>query len=115
MLASKLEDVYFYPIDSPKFSGLLPGASFHFFSFFTLHWCLIWLAGIVFSLIYGWPALPEGAGQLIYVIGWILWVLLNTGYLAWYFIKRRDLITMDQLLGKELFTEAQSRNEHGSF
>jgi len=49
MMAGKLEDAYFYPIDSPKFSGLLPGASFHFFSFFTLHWCLLWLAVIVFS------------------------------------------------------------------
>ncbi|MEM1158839.1 MAG: hypothetical protein AAF649_10630 [Verrucomicrobiota bacterium] len=108
MLAGKLEDVYFYPIDSPKFSGLLPGASFHFFSFFTLHWCLIWVAGIVFSFIYGWPALPAGAGQMAYVVGWLLWVMLNAGYLAWYFIRRKDLIAMDRLLEDELFTAAQS-------
>ncbi|MEM6884858.1 MAG: hypothetical protein AAF571_07475 [Verrucomicrobiota bacterium] len=108
MLAGQLEDVYFYPIDSPKFSGLLPGSSFHFFSFFTLHWCLIWLAGIVFSFVYGWPALPAGAGQLTYAAGWVLWVMLNAGYLAWYFIRRRDLISMDQLLEKNLFTTAQS-------
>ncbi len=104
MLAGALEDTYFYPIDAPKFSGLLPGDSFHFFSFFTLHWCVLWLAGTVAALCYGWPLLPEGWGQMVYVLGWLLWAGINAGYLGWYFIQRKDLIAMDNLLKRDLFS-----------
>lgn len=102
LLGGRLEDTYFYPIDSPKFSGLLPGKSFRFFSFFTLHWCVIWAALSVCSFLYGMPALPEGIYQLLYVAGWLCWFLGNAAYLAWYFIKSKDLKAVDSLLEREL-------------
>ena len=48
-MGSEIEDAYFYPIDAPKIGGFVPSTPFRFFSFFTLHWVLLWLglAGFV--------------------------------------------------------------------
>jgi ligand-binding SRPBCC domain-containing protein len=102
LIGGDLEDIYFYAIDRPKLSGLLPGTPFHFFSFFTLHWCVLWLAGMFAAVTYGWSLLSEGGWGTGYLTALLLWVTLNGVYLAWYFLKRRDLRKMDRLLAKEL-------------
>ena len=42
-MGSEIEDAYFYPIDAPKIGGFAPSTPLRFFSFFTLHWILLWL------------------------------------------------------------------------
>ena len=86
---SRLEEVYFYPLDTPKIGGFLPSHPLRFFSFFTAHWVLLWIGLAVFALARlltgGWP------GARDYAIGWILWAGLHGLYLAWYFLRSRDL------------------------
>lgn len=87
-MGSVIEDVYFYPIDAPKIGGFVPSAPFRFFSFFTLHWVLLWLGLAAFAV---WRLFPQmGPCSQDY---WILlagWGIFNTAYLVLYFGKARD-------------------------
>ena len=49
-LGSEIENLYFYTIDAPKIGGFVPSAPFRFFSFFTLHWVILWLGLAGFAL-----------------------------------------------------------------
>ena len=86
-MGSEIEDAYFYPIDAPKIGGFAPSTPLRFFSFFTLHWILLWLGLTGFAL---WRLLSTmgscGQGYLILIAAW---GGLNLAYLAWFFGFRR--------------------------
>ena len=89
LVGSEIEDVYFYPINAPKIGGFVPSAPLRFFSFFALHWVLLWLGLAGFALWRLFPTMgPCGRNYLTLVA---LWGGLNFLYLAWFFICRADL------------------------
>ena len=97
-VGSRIEEAYFYPIDAPKIGGFVPSAPLRFFSFFTLHWVLLWLGLAGFAL---WRLLPAmGACGQAYLLGVALWGGLNLVYLVWFFACRQDFRkTLDRLGG----------------
>jgi hypothetical protein len=98
LVGSEIEDLYFYPIDAPKIGGFVPTEPLHFFSFFTLHWTLLWLGLAAFAL---WRILPMmGPCGHHYLILLGFWGALNFIYLAWFFIKARDRESMHSFLKK---------------
>ena len=98
LVGSEIEDLYFYPIDAPKVGGFVPSEPLRFFSFFTLHWVLLWLGLAGFAL---WRLLPSMAtcGRDYQVLV-ALWGGLNVVYLAWFFSRRQALSFMDKHLHK---------------
>jgi hypothetical protein len=100
LVGSEIEDLYFYPIDAPKIGGFIPSAPLRFFSFFTLHWTLLWLGLAAFAL---WRLLPMmGPCGRHYLILLGIWGGLNFIYLAWFFYRRRSLSLTDRHLHKAL-------------
>ena len=89
LMGSDIEDAYFYPIDAPKIGGLVPSAPLRFFSFFTLHWVLLWLGLASFAL---WRLLPAmGSCGRDYLALVTLWGASNFIYLVWFFTRRSNL------------------------
>jgi len=83
LVGSEIEDLYFYPIDTPKIGGFVPTAPLRFFSFFTLHWVMLWLGLAAFAL---WRLLPMmGPCGRHYLQLLAAWGGLHLAYLAWYF------------------------------
>ncbi len=98
LIGSEIEDLYFFPIDAPKIGGFVPSAPLRFFSFFTLHWVILWLGLAAFAL---WRLLPMmGPCGNHYLILLCFWGGLNFVYLVWFFIKGRDRHSMDSFLKK---------------
>ena len=98
LVGSEIEDVYFYAIDAPKIGGFVPSAPLGFFSFFTLHWILLWLGLAGFALWRLLPAMgPCGRGYLVLVA---LWGALNFAYLAWFFGKKRFILKLQEQLAQ---------------
>jgi type VI protein secretion system component VasK len=98
LVGSEIEDLYFYPIDAPKIGGFVPTEPLRFFSFFTLHWTLLWLGLAAFAL---WRLLPMmGPCGHHYLILLGFWGVLNFIYLAWFFYKARDRHAMASYLKK---------------
>jgi hypothetical protein len=96
LVGSEVEDLYFYPIDAPKIGGFVPTVPLRFFSFFTLHWVMLWLGLAAFAL---WRLLPMmGVCGKHYLILLGFWATLNFIYLAWFFGKARDRHAMDSFL-----------------
>ena len=94
LMGSGIEDAYFYPIDAPKIGGFVPSAPLRFFSFFTLHWILLWLGLAALAL---WRLLPTtGSCGRPYLALVALWAGLNFGYLAWFFIRRKFAIWVEK-------------------
>ena len=88
LVGSEIEDAYFYPLDAAKIGGFVPSAPLRFFSFFTLHWVLLWLGLAGFAL---WRLLPAmGSCGRSYLAILFLWGGINTAYLAWFFGWRGD-------------------------
>ena len=88
LVGSEIENLYFYPIDAAKIGGFVPSTPLRFFSFFTLHWVLLWLGLAAFAI---WRLLPAmGDCGRSYVAFVALWGGLNFGYLAWFFGFRRS-------------------------
>lgn len=99
LVGSEIEDLYFYPVDAPKIGGFVPTEPLRFFSFFTLHWTLLWLGLAAFAL---WRLLPMmGPCGQHYLILLGLWGGLNFLYLAWFFGSRRFHQLMEKFLSKE--------------
>jgi len=89
LVGSEIEDVYFYPIDATKIGGFVPSAPLRFFSFFTLHWVLLWLGLAAFAL---WQLLPFlGSARTSYLAVVGIWAFLHLVYLRAYFWNRSDL------------------------
>ena len=98
LIGSEIEDLYFYPIDAPKIGGFVPSTPLRFFSFFTFHWVLLWLALAAFAL---WRLVPMmGACGIQYLILIGLWGGLNFAYLAWFFGNLKDAKSMSEYLKK---------------
>jgi hypothetical protein len=98
LVGAEIEDLYFYPVDAPKIGGFVPWAPLSFFSFFTLHWIILWLGLAVFAL---WRLLPiMGPCGKHYLILIGLWAALNFIYLTWFFYKARDRHAMASFLKK---------------
>jgi hypothetical protein len=98
LVGAEIEDLYFYPVDAPKIGGFVPWAPLRFFSFFTLHWIILWLGLAVFAL---WRLLPiMGPCGKHYLILIGLWAALNFIYLTWFFYKARDRHAMASFLKK---------------
>ena len=86
LVGSEIEDLYFYPLDESKIGGFVPSAPLRFFSFFTLHWVLLWVGLAAFAL---WRLLPAmGPCGRHYLVVLTLWAGLNFAYLAWFFGRR---------------------------
>ena len=98
LVGSGIEDLYFYPIDTPKIGGFVPSTPLRFFSFFTLHWVILWLGLAGFAL---WRLLPAmGPCGWDYLVLVALCGGLNVVYLAWFFFRRQALSFMDKYLHK---------------
>jgi len=98
LVGSKIEDLYFYPIDASKIGGFVPTAPLRFFSFFTLHWVVLWLGLAAFSLWRLLPLMGPCGKHYLFLLG--LWATLNFIYLAWFFYTARDRHSMDSFLKK---------------
>ena len=98
LVGSEIEDLYFYSIDSPKIGGFVPSTPLRFFSFFTLHWVILWLGLAAFAL---WRLLPMmGPCGRHYLGLLVLWGGLNLIYLVWFFYKAQDRHSMASFLKK---------------
>lgn len=98
LVGSEIEDLYFYPVDAPKIGGFVPSTPLRFFSFFTFHWVVLWLALAALAL---WRLLPMmGACGTQYLILIGLWGGLNFAYLAWFFGNLKDAKSMSEYLKK---------------
>ena len=89
LMGSEIEDTYFYPIDAPKIGGFVPSAPLRFFSFFTLHWILLWLGLASFAVWRVLPAMDSCGCPYFALVG--IWGAVNTGYLSWFFVRRAGL------------------------
>jgi len=98
LVGSKIEDIYFYPIDAPKIGGFAPSTPLHFFSFFTLHWVILWLGLAAFAL---WRLLPMmGPCGCLYIKLIGSWGLLHLGYLSFHFWFSREKKIVVGLMSK---------------
>ena len=101
LVGSKIEDLYFYPIDASKIGGFVFSAPFRFFSFFTFHWVILWLGLAAFAL---WRLLPAmGPCGCDYLLGLAVWGGLNLAYLAWFFGYRQS----HRLMGSALRADSR--------
>ncbi len=98
LVGSEIEDLYFYPIDAPKIGGFVPVAPLHFFSFFTFHWVVLWLALAVFALWRLIPMMDPCGKHYLILLG--LWGSLNFIYLVWFFGNSKDTKSMAEYLKK---------------
>ena len=99
LVGSEIENLYFYPIDAAKIGGFVPSTPLRFFSFFTLHWVLLWLGLTAFAIWCLLPAMgPCGRDYLVLVA---LWGALNFAYLGWFFSRRRSHRLMESSLRKQ--------------
>jgi hypothetical protein len=98
LIGSEIEDLYFYPIDAPKVGGFVLSRPLRFFSFFTLHWIVLWLSLAAFAL---WRLLPMmGSCGCSYLALLAFWGGVNLAYLSWFFGKRQDLTSIETFLRK---------------
>jgi hypothetical protein len=98
LVGSEIEDLYFYPIDAPKIGGFVPTTPLRFFSFFTLHWTLLWLGLAAFAL---WRLLPMmGPCGCLYIKLIGSWGLLHLGYLTFHFWFSREKKIVVGLMSK---------------
>jgi len=89
LVGAQIEDLYFYPLDTSKIGGFIPSRPLRFFSFFTIHWILLWSALTAYAL---WRLLPwMGSQARDYLILWLIWGGIHITYLGWYFGRSRDL------------------------
>jgi hypothetical protein len=88
LVGSEIENLYFYPLEAPKIGGFVPSAPLRFFSFFTLHWVLLWFGLAGFAL---WRLLPAmGPCGFHYLVFLLVWAGIHLAYLTWFFGRRRD-------------------------
>ncbi|MEM1060318.1 MAG: hypothetical protein AAGK14_13820 [Verrucomicrobiota bacterium] len=109
LIAARLEDAYFYPLDAAKFSGYSLGRPWGFFSVYTLHWCGVWALfyayGVYYMILTLYDDFQLGAlgndGVFVYTSYFLvlaLWTFGNVAYLAWYFHRQPELAAMKKLL-----------------
>lgn len=94
LIASELEDAYLMKLDAPRFVGFSFASPTSFFSAITLHYgiagTILWGLAMGHALLIT-PKYVNGMPLLwLYVPAMLLWTVVNMGYLAWYFVGRRD-------------------------
>jgi hypothetical protein len=85
LIASELEADYFYPHVSPKLSGFSFAAPGLFFSVFTLHFCVVWGALVIWAGLRLRDLMSEGPWFLL-LSAWILWTAVQLAYLYHWFV-----------------------------
>jgi hypothetical protein len=100
-MGAELESAYFYPLPAPKVAGFIPSDPLSFFSFYTLHWSILWTAGFFGSLWAGWNEGPW-AGREVWAALAVGWALFNGGYVAWYFLSGNSTRRMAAQLEERL-------------
>lgn len=94
LIAHKLEEVYLFPLDAPRFVGVSLGNPLTFFSAITFHYGIAGTLLWALALYRGWQLLPHLAPNFapinFYLPMTIVWTLANMLYLAWHFIGQRD-------------------------
>jgi hypothetical protein len=94
LIAYKLEDAYYFPLDAPRFVGVSVGNLFSFFSAITFHYgiagAVLWALALYRSALIA-PQLSASFAPLTwYVPVTIAWTMANMIYLAWFFVGQRD-------------------------
>jgi len=84
LIASELEADYFYPHEATKISGFVPERPDSFFSFFTLHFTVVWGASIVAALA-SLRALVAGWSYLALLVVFAAWTAANAAFLLRWF------------------------------
>jgi len=97
----EIEDLYFYPLGKPKISGFSLNKPNSAFSFFTIHWTLLWSGVALAALWHGFGILPQRF-QIAYLAVLTLWAAGNIAFLSWYFLKGSDLKKVDETLKENL-------------
>lgn len=76
LVASELEAEYFYPHEARKLSGLIWSAKWTPFSWFTFHFCLVWMGASGWSIWQLWAWL--GAPMALWIsLGIVAWAAVN--------------------------------------
>lgn len=107
LIGHRIESLYFYPMDPPKLSGWVPSRPWCFFSFYTLHWSLLWVALWIAGVWMSRQILSHDQ-FIIYFSLLFVWSLGNTVYLAWYFLAARDWKAVRNELEQSLLKESDS-------
>lgn len=84
LLASELEADYFYPHETAKISGFVPAHAGAFFSFFTLHFTVLWGAAIVAAL-WTLACLLSGRAYAGVLSLFASWAAVNVAFLLRWF------------------------------
>jgi membrane protein implicated in regulation of membrane protease activity len=69
-----------------------------FFSFFTLHWVILWLGLAAFALRRLLPMMGPCGRHYLGLL--VLWGGLNLIYLVWFFYRKQASNSVEQYLGK---------------
>jgi hypothetical protein len=85
LIASELEAEYFYPHASAKVSGFSLERPWSFFSVYTLHFCGVWGALVLWCAADLWDELSTGR-SLFWALLWAGWCGGNVSYLRWWFM-----------------------------
>lgn len=99
-VGSRLEEVYFHTVQKPRIGGFSFAKPASFFSFFTLHYSVLWLGAIVAAGFIAYRHL--GPAFLPWLLLVLAWLLLNLGFLSWYFITGKDRLRMQGVLHETL-------------
>lgn len=84
LIASELEADYFYPHASAKISGFSLEQPGSFFSVYTLHFCGVWGALVLWCASSLWDELEPGR-WFLWAFIWAGWCGVNVAYLRWWF------------------------------
>jgi len=84
LIASDLEASYFYRTDLPRPGPPGNGWPKTFFSFYTLHFCAIWAAAILFAGYRLWRGLPTETFLMIFAT-FVVWAGINGAFLRRWF------------------------------
>lgn len=101
--AAELEADYFYPHGQRRISGFTPARPDTFFSFFTLHFSVVWTVAALVAL---WSLAPvySGGGYVLLLVCFLAWTALNVGFLVYWFqgdAERRLAARLRERLGLE--------------
>lgn len=83
LIASELEGEYFYPHASAKISGFSLERPRLFFSVYTLHFCGVWGALVLWCGVSLWDQLASGS-WFFWALIWSGWCWANVAYLHWW-------------------------------
>lgn len=102
--AAELEADFFYPHQARRLSGFTPSRPDTFFSFFTLHWSVVWVGAALLAL--RWLATACSGGRfLLFLLVYGAWAAFNVRFLLGWFrggAEARMTATLRERLGLDL-------------